>query len=192
MFCPKCGTPIDDNALFCPKCSASLTDQAPQQPNTAPNSPLTPTYELPMKWFKFLIWFSLWASAITNAVNAVQIFTGSIYGSELKAKLMYAVYGGLKTVDLLVGVASIAMAILAVYTRFRLSGFHKNGPKMVSVMYGANAVIQLLYVAGISTIMPSAITDDIVTNVVLTVATSFLMVVLNHTYFKKREHLFVN
>lgn len=44
MFCPNCGTNVEDGARFCPNCSAALTEEAPVQ-ESAPvyeAQPVTP------------------------------------------------------------------------------------------------------------------------------------------------------
>ena len=42
MFCPKCGTTLQDGSQFCPKCGAQLGAPAPQQP--APQQPVQQQY----------------------------------------------------------------------------------------------------------------------------------------------------
>ena len=44
MFCPKCGTKVDDGTAFCPTCGAKLADTAEQE--TPPE--LTPSERKPM------------------------------------------------------------------------------------------------------------------------------------------------
>lgn len=39
MFCPYCGTKIDDDSKFCTNCGAKVDGAIPQQPNPDPNQP---------------------------------------------------------------------------------------------------------------------------------------------------------
>lgn len=45
MYCPKCGTNVDDRAKFCPVCGEKLEAQTPpqEQPQTPPQPPVYPT-----------------------------------------------------------------------------------------------------------------------------------------------------
>ena len=74
-----------------------------------------------MRWFKFLIYFSLFAGALLNLGNAVIYLTGS--GYDGKADLVWAFFDGLKGLDTFMGIACILIAIFQVFTRFKLSSF---------------------------------------------------------------------
>ena len=42
MFCPKCGTQVEDGAAFCPTCGAKLADTAGQETPETPSEPTPP------------------------------------------------------------------------------------------------------------------------------------------------------
>ena len=160
-----------------------------QQPN--PYTPQPPQYELPMNWFKFLIYFSLFASAVLNAINGITLLTGSAYG-ELK-EAVYKFFDGLQIVDILVGLSCLAVAGFAIYTRMRLAGFYKNGPKMLNNLYISAAAINLIYVIAATSIVNSKQSlYDLSSggSFYVSIAVSVVMVIANTAYFKKREHLF--
>lgn len=184
MFCNHCGTTFDDQMQFCPTCGTPARIY-----NTTPAQPTQP--DMPMKWFKFLIYFSLFASAVLNAISGFRFVSGTIYGES--SGQIYSVFSNLKILDMIIGVVSIAFAGLAIYTRVRLAGFFANGPKLVCITYAAGAIINIVYIVGILTILPSYATEYIdfssnITNIVV----SILMVGANYVYFNKRSHLFVN
>ena len=108
MQCPNCHATMPNGAKFCTDCGAKLPvqpDPVPNVPQAAPapamqqpGAPQTPLdYDaqpsaagiplstaaaatVKLKWFKFLIYFSLWATGVISVVNAVSYFTGSALG----------------------------------------------------------------------------------------------------------------
>lgn len=200
MFCPNCGTAVEDAVQFCPSCGTAMAEaqtaqqpQAPQQPYYAPQQPYAPVAQAPaqpMKWFKFLIYFALFASAVLNALSGISMLTGSVYGDS--AELVYAFFDGLKGLDSFVGIAMLALAGFGIFTRFRLSGFCKNGPMMLNIAYLAGAAVNLIYIIGAFSILPDYVAAEIdITSTVSSIVTSVVMVFVNSAYFKKRKHLFV-
>ena len=110
MYCRFCGTKIPDNVKFCPECGANLApvpSAAPEE--SAPAAPAAPEIPTPfdptpydpapysadpfasadvaaapqrgMKWFKFIIYFQLWAGMLVNLVTAGKYFTGAYYSA---------------------------------------------------------------------------------------------------------------
>ncbi len=157
--------------------------QAPQE---------APKQALGMGWFKFLIYFALFAGAILNFASGINMLTGNIYGAD--AKEIYNFYGdGLKTLDVVVGILCIAVAGFGVFTRFRLSGFYKNAIIVLIVFYSAVTVVNLIYIIGIYAVLPDFVTRQVdVTSYSTQIGTSIGMGVANYMYFNKRKELFVN
>lgn len=190
MFCPKCGACLANNAAFCGVCGAPI-QTTNESNNPYPNVPETISNPLPMGWFKFLIYFSLFASAVLNVLNGFQMLTGSHYGGE--KDLVYQVFDGLQMVDFVIGIASLAIAAFAVYTRMRLAGYHRNGPMLLSWLYIASAVVGVAYIAGLYVVVPEIVTESLdLTSTISSTVVSIAMVFVNRQYFKKRAHLFVN
>ena len=197
MYCPNCGAPISDDSSFCPYCGTG-TQASPQgsytpQGSYSPHPAAAPAVaeQKPMKWFKFLIYFSLFASAFLNGINGFRQLTGSIYGDE--KELIYDAIEGLQALDMFVGAALIALAALAIFTRFRLAGYHKNGPDLVTLMYASTIIINVIYYIGIAIVLPDDIADAVNTSSLITGSlTSIAMIFINKTYFEKRASLFVN
>jgi len=188
MYCSNCGTKIDYESNFCINCGAPLNNVNSPQP-TAP-SPLAPEV-LGMGWYKFLIYFSMFAGAILNLYNAYQLISGEIY--QLQADYVYRIFDGLKEFDVVIGILFIGLAALGIYTRFRLANFRKNGPLMITVSYIVLITLQLIYVIGLTIIIPSEQFDSTVYgSTLINIVTSIVMIIINAVYFKKRKHLFVN
>ena len=218
MFCHNCGTQLDDGVAFCHNCGTAIqkppaAQPAPQQPvyqQTAPQQPVyqqsvpvqpvyqQPVYQQPvifmeappMKWFKFLIYFYLWAEAVLNIIGGIGILTGASYQGQ--ADLVYTLIDGLKGFDIFIGLYSIALAGFGIFVRFRLAGYKKNGPLMIMIQYIAVAALALIYIIGMNAIVPSYIMEFVdLTSMYSNLVLSIVFVIVNHIYFKKRAHMFV-
>lgn len=216
MFCRNCGAQVGDNASFCSKCGAptgntntqnQANSQAPQGGYQQPRGgyqqqyggqpyaqPFAPAPALPMKWFKFLIYFSLFAGAALNTVSGIMMMTGfhyEIYGGGMAEKV-YDEFSGLMTLDMACGVGMLICAVLSIVARFRLAGYYKDGPGMLSAVYLAGAIVNLAYVMGAYFVFPEEVFNALDTTSYFTsFAISMGMVSANATYFKKRAALFV-
>lgn len=161
-----------------------ITMQNNTQPNTAPQP--SGGYAMPMKWHKFLIYFSLWAGAVLNVGTAIGYLTGSIYTDP---ETVYHTYAGLKTVDLLMSIVILAFAVLLIVTRFALAGFKVNAPKLLLIVYAVYAAVLLLYPLILVGVTGLSYTDlwepvQLISNTV--------MIFANKVYYDKRASLFVN
>ena len=174
MFCPNCGSTLENGAQFCTNCGAPI----PQISATAdPVKPAAPA--LPMKWFKFLTVFGLWAGGIINIlIGIVNFFTGNLYMEVAILDKLYCL-------------AAIAIGVLAIYTRFRLAGFYKNGPEMLIRIYSASAAVNFAYMMWMFALLgDAALYRYSPAGNVLCIIVSLIMVGANNVYFQKREHLF--
>ena len=97
MFCRYCGAEISENAKFCVSCGRPVEAQPVQATYVGDDGLVQPVPK--MKWYKFLIYFSLWAGALLNIGNGLMALQGMQYetGSEVTAELVYAMFDGLKT-----------------------------------------------------------------------------------------------
>ena len=147
----------------------------------------------PMAWFKFLIYFMLFANAAINIFTAVTYLTGSVYlGEDMTmsdVEALYMFYPTAKMIDVIYGVLLIALAAYAIFTRFQLSGFKRRGPFLFILMYVLNLVIGLLYSISIMFTFETGLLGFI--SFVPSIITSVVMIFVNIVYFRKREELFV-
>ena len=96
---------------------------------------------LPMKWYKFIIYVQLFLGALSNVINGFMCLTGAHYGSGM-ADYIYDYYGfGLRIIDILMGVVSIGLAVIAVLVRQQLARYKKNSPMMYLGYVGTIAII---------------------------------------------------
>lgn len=186
MFCPKCGAQVEDQVAFCTSCGAPMQSNGNNQPQTSPLN----TNQQPMKWFKFLIYFGLFAGVVLNAVSGFQLLTGAHYGEG--KDLVYQVFGNLQTLDLIGGICLVALAAFGIYTRVRLAGYYKNGPQMLAYLYLGAVIANVVYIAGLYIVVPEVAGQLDLTSTISSCVTSVIMVIVNREYFRKREALFVN
>lgn len=142
-----------------------------------------------MKWHNFLIYFALWASCVLYAYNGIMALTGGHYGNSGEAQLVYLVFSGLKTLDVIVGLLYIGIGVFALYTRFSLAGFKRVGPGNLLKLYAAGCVVSVVYAIAVQSITDISIFDSSnVSSIVIAVA----MIFANKQYYAKRSHMFVN
>lgn len=213
MYCRFCGTKIPDNVKFCPECGANLApastpSAAPEE--SAPAVPMAPenaaapamphgtpdpaaaigvieTPQRGMKWFKFIIYFQLWAGMLVNLVTAVKYFTGAYY--EGSAEMVYTFFPALQPLDIVMGVFCLALAAYAVVVQRALAKFRTKGPMMYYLMYIVSTAGTVLYLLiGSLIIGQSAFTAETAGSF----TGSLFMIFINIPYFNNRKHLFVN
>lgn len=216
MYCRFCGTKIPDNVKFCPECGANLApvpSAAPEE--SAPAAPAAPEIPTPfdptpydpapysadsfasadvaaapqrgMKWFKFIIYFQLWAGMLVNLVTAGKYFTGAYY--EGNAEMVYRFFPALQPLDIVMGVVCLALAVYAVVVQRALAKFRAKGPMMYYLMYIVNTAVTVLYLLIASIIIgQSAFTAEVAGSII----GSIVMLFVNIPYFNNRKHLFVN
>ena len=216
MYCRFCGTKIPDNVKFCPECGANLApvpSAAPEE--SVPAAPAAPEIPTPfdptpydpapysadpfasadvaaapqrgMKWFKFIIYFQLWAGMLVNLVTAGKYFTGAYY--EGNAEMVYRFFPALQPLDIVMGVVCLALAVYAVVVQRALAKFRAKGPMMYYLMYIVNTAVTVLYlIIGSIIIGQSAFTAEVAGSII----GSIVMLFVNIPYFNNRKYLFVN
>ena len=200
MQCPKCRAAMPNGAKYCTECGAKL----PVQPDSVPNVPQPAIQEAPayeaqpvmteaasavQEWFKFLIYFALWSGGILTALYSFAYFTGTVLGIGIDAELVYSYYPLLRVFHIFCGLENIAYGVFAIYTRYRLAQFRRNGPACLYALYIAQFVFALLVQVVTSLILGEWLEGySFVANFLV----FGLILGLNMKYFRKRKHLFVN
>lgn len=212
MYCRFCGKQIPDNAKFCSECGANLAPAPSTAPEeSAPAVPMAPenaaapamppqgtpdpaaaigvisTPQRGMKWFKFIIYFQLWASLLSALIAAEKYFTGAYY--EGYADWAYSFYCGLRELDICMGILYIALGVYAVFVQRSLAKLRAKGPVMYYSFCAASIALALLNVIAASLIVGySLFSADIAAEL----APSVILLFINIRYFNNRKHLFVN
>lgn len=129
------------------------------------NANVTEKPEYSMKWHNFLIWFSLFFSAIVNIVDGIGCMR----------------YAGIVDSAVFFGISEIMLGAFLIFVRFRLSGFKKNAVNCFTAAQAANIVLSVLCM----------IVLDMGFDV-SSIAGSIAMIVITRNYYGKRSELFVN
>lgn len=146
---------------------------------------------VPMKWYKFLIYFLLFFSAIFNVYNAINTLTGKFYGSADEAAEVYSAFPSLKFVDVVSGILFIMLAVICIITRQKLRNFSKNGPIMLYGLYAFDLIFGFVYILVVTAIIGISLSEYIDSSFIKSISRSIAMIALNMVYFKKREHMFI-
>lgn len=182
--CPACGTALGPQDHHCPNCGAIPPAMQPDSGTAAPR------VEHPMKWFKFIIYFQLFFSALTNVISGVGYLTGNIYATQgLTGDQVYSVLPGLRPVDLIMGAALIVLAVLAIVVRQKLAHYSQGAPAQYLLLLGANVVVPILYMAVASVVLGELLMDA---TTVGSLVGNLIMIGINKVYFDKRAELFVS
>ena len=88
------------------------------------------------------------------------------------------------------GIACLALAVLAIFTRQKLANYKSDGPKLLIMLYAGNIAVSLGYVLLVMIIVGNDVVD--ISTIVPSILVSIVMMAVNKTYFDKRKDLFVN
>ncbi len=127
---------------------------------------------LPMKWHKFLIYFSLWFSSIVNLLIGTAYFLYLF--SDSFNRYIYS-EGEL----LFAGISSVFCAVYAIIVRFKLANYRRSGPRHLLAYQILVIIIDIVICC-----MESAFSFD-------TLISSAAAAALTAVYYKKRSDLFV-
>lgn len=208
MYCPKCGTNNQDNSAFCANCGAPLQAQPQQaQPNQYAQQAQQSVQQFrtadpkgwynghPMGWYKFLIYFALFASALMYVITAITTFTSlgtyDLFGINL---------GFYKVWSIIYAILQIGVAVFCILVRNKLAGLKADGPKFLLYLYCAEACLTVLnFIISmislgevfkyINMYMPGY-TGGFIAGFIISLAISGVMIVLNKMYFDKRKDIF--
>lgn len=199
MVCPNCGMSIDDNSKFCAGCGTKI-ETAEAEPKfsfeaevkigdtegekKAPGS----FGEKDLKWAKFLGYFGLWAGALINLSTAISLFSGNVYGPNMK-ELVYATFPTLKVLDPVYALLLLAVAALDGLAAFSIIKRKAAAITLVPMLYLVTSIISIVYTV-MTTVIISAPTFD--ASSIVSICGGIVMFFVNKTYFNNRNNIFVN
>lgn len=140
----------------------------------------------PMKWYKFAVYFQLFAFAVIYVAQGITHLQGIINGFGT-AESLYLKYPALKQVEIATAVLGFLIAILAIVSRQLLWYFHPKAPKVYLLVMALAGSYHFIYdgLASLVVGMPIFTTYD-VGGIISTVP----IVLICRGYFANRSDLF--
>lgn len=208
LFCPGCGNRLDSAQEQTPPAQQTPPSQPGSYPNYTPTTPppaggyrpnggyqspssVSAFNGYPMKWYKFLIYFALFASCVGGVISGILFMAGKAYGEM--SEIWYFFSSELRIVDLLSGIVMIALGVMAIFVRQKLVQFRKDSPSYLLIFLSistAHSAARLILTAALAGDL--FFSSSLAGSYVLVLVLSVLMIALNNVYFKKRASLFVN
>ena len=178
--CPHCHLEATVDSDYCPACGAPMDEHAYQGEIKAQARAQA---ELPMRWHKFLTWFSLplgMILAVVGLVHAVRELSG------FDPALFKPEYLQLVKINLYVNVGvNLCRAVACPLAEFGLLKMRWRGVRAVLFLYLLQAAYLLLSAVLLLSIQAVAGND------LLAAAGSVALFFCNRTYYRKRKKLFV-
>lgn len=171
---------------------ADTITQPSEQPAEQPQQQ-KPKQQDNMGWYKFLIYFGLFAGAVWNFIYGIFYLTGYVYElADGSAELVYLVFPTLKTVDILFGIACFAMAAYAIVVRFMLAKLKKYSLVCLYLLYALVIIIEVIYLVVAANVINASIADVMDAQSIASLIWQFAFLIISIVYFSKRKDMFVH
>ena len=216
--CPECGKLVSNQASACPNCGCPIkrvdasTEESPTMSKLSSTDRsaqcAVPKNTHSMTWYvllKCILVFGI----ILNVFDAMAYFIGAHYlglGYEF-----YEMLPILRSLDVFGGVFCFVMAIFTFIVWYSLRNYKVIGPKLLTIMYIANAVFNAIYMFAFSSIVERerinvisqnwflyqsyytdviAFSNKIEVWTIIQIVVAIIMIIVNYLYFKKRSDQF--
>ena len=148
-----------------------------------------------MKWFKFMIYFGLFAAVLVCISNLGSLMNS--YGSDADRQRLYQMFPGLQTADMILIGGSVLAAVLILITRFKLAGFKSGSIGWFIVGYGVNLASVLVHTVLVQNEfskagLTGADVQEVLSQAYINIGFSLVMIIINVIYLNKRKELFRN
>lgn len=154
-------------------------------------APVPVQTDLPLKWYKYLVWLGLYANALYNLYTLIRATTSrgivSIIGNAA-ASIFLPWYS--KPLLILSFIGYAVMAAFAIYTRGRLSEFRRDAPQAMLFFYVGMFIIGLF--EGLAVCVGGIATQAGLISILIQGITFGVAYALNKKYFDRRAELFIN
>ena len=134
-----------------------------------------------MGWYKFMIYFQLFAGAVIDIIVGLSVMSISRLGSGYGTSSSF--FG---TIFVLMGVFCIAFGIFYIYCRTLMARFSTKAITTLYIVYGVNIAVSVFGLIG------SSRSGSSPASTIINLGATIALLVINMSYFTKRAHLFVN
>ena len=145
---------------------------------------------LGMNWYKFIIYVQCFLGALGALVTGISQMVGAPYGEG--AGLVYTFYPGLRVVDVLYGLSSIAAGALLMYAWRGLRRFKASSVGVYLIIPIITTVAAIVYLIAASIIVRSSLlgSGSVSGGMLGAIVGNVGLLIGNYIYFNKRKHLF--
>ncbi len=144
---------------------------------------------LKKRWYKFLIYFALWAIAFIYFVIGLMLIYGTHYKLiGLSTDKVYDYYSDLKQLDTFFGIVNIFISVYIIIVRYYLSNLKFVAPKMLLTMHVAIVFFNLLYII----VFPTKLNHISNLYNILWLIINVSVMIFNYVYFEKCKFAFIN
>ncbi len=162
MLCPKCGKKLQ-KTYKCSDCQLNLKQ---------------------MSWYRFLIYFLLFAEALLAVVSGIRLLVGDAPDG------LYINYPMMLEIDRVFGILYLFLGAGYLLCRQSLYRFKKRAVSLYLVLVSCSATIGLIYKLTVHCFYRLKPTSFVFDSLVLIFYA--VLFVLSAIYFKKRNYLFMN
>ena len=174
--CVRCGATMPDGRNICPHCGTTV------QYRDNHGYP-----EMPMKWYKFLVYFSLIFGSVLGFLGGFINFVESC-----TLLLDYPFFGFL---GIIYAGCTIIFAIYGLFVRYQLKHYRRFAPYFYYTLLVVPPIVELIYTFltyVIYALFYRYIPSGTMFPVFLSVSSNAAILACSIVYFHKRRHLFIN
>lgn len=147
----------------------------------------------PMKFHKFIVYFSLPVSALRSLGDGTRFLTGSQYIDEgFTPNQFFAAYPAVKSLDMIFGGVCLVQAVYCFYVCRRLARHKENGPDHLKALAILAILTNLAYLLLVSSAIKLPIERFINTQTLASVFVAAFYLVIIFVYYDKRKAMFIN
>ena len=179
---------VVEEPAHCENTSSPVSDYINVDPSAAQARYAPHVIDKPMKWYKFLVYFALWAGAIVNFSNAVYGLLGIPNGTD--EQMFYFYVDGYEDFERAAAIFLLGLVVFQIYTCIQLLGYRKKAPILINAVYFTIFAYELICTIAIGIMVNTSAVKLVGTLIGLLIVYGPFCA-LNAVYFNKRKHLFI-
>lgn len=208
MYCKECGQHMSENDRFCSICGASYEirqtasgnvpylSYAERYRNHTPPTYNAPASGLSMRWYKFLIYCYLFATAAVLILNGFSLLSNGVTSINMWLEIGRE-FGRIAFVykaAVVAGLCSLALGVYSIVVRQALARRMKGSPRMLSALFVLQIGLVVAYNAALINHYKNIeeMVSSTVLNTLIQCAEGLILYFCCKEYFSKRDSIFIN